>query len=183
MISQNRIAFQFVTLCYKFSNLVGRTIAWLTLTMMLLMTLVVILRYAFNVGSIAMQEGVMYLHAFVLMLGMATTLKNDQHVRVDIFYRRMSSKHKQSINVIGHCLFLIPTCIFILMMSWDYVLQSWQVSEGSQEAGGLPIVYLLKSLLFIMPLLLILQALAEVVEILANKFGPQQITQTTDKEA
>lgn len=182
MISQNRFSSKFVALCYKFSNIVGRSIAWLTLAMMLLMTLVVILRYAFNMGSIAMQEGVMYLHSIVLMLGMANTLKNDQHVRVDIFYRCMKHANKQMVNLVGHCLFLIPTCIFILMMSWDYVLQSWQVGEGSQEAGGLPIVYLLKSLLFIMPILLILQAFAEVVEILTERFGIQQTTQT-DKEA
>lgn len=142
---------------------IGQFISWLTLLMMLLMTLVVVLRYVFQIGSIALQESVLYLHAIVLMLGMAVTLKNDQHVRVDIFYRQFSSVKKARVNLVGHILFLIPTCIFILLMSWDYVIQSWQILEGSQEAGGLPMVFVLKGLLIVMPVCLILQAIAEIL--------------------
>lgn len=144
------------------SEWIGRAISWLTLATVLIMTLVVILRYGFNVGWIAMQESTIYLHAFVLMLGMPYVLKHDKHVRVDIFYRRMRRQQQVLINRSGHLLFLIPVCVFILVMSWGYVLQSWQILEGSQEAGGLPLLFLLKSLLVVMPVLLILQALAEV---------------------
>ena len=145
------------------SQTIGKLTSWLTLVMMLLMTLVVVLRYGFNMGWIALQESVLYLHAFVLMLGMAYTLKNDEHVRVDIFYRGLSKPKQNKVNTLGHLLFLIPTCVFIIYMSWPYVTQSWMILEGSQEAGGLPFVFVLKSLLIIMPLLLVLQAIAELI--------------------
>lgn len=152
----------------RFSSFLGHAIAWLTFVMMVVMTLVVILRYGFNLGWIAMQESVLYLHAFVLMLGMGYTLKTDEHVRVDIFYRRFSAQKQNRVNLFGHILFLIPTCLFVLFMSWDYVFQSWQILEQSQEAGGLPLVFLLKTLLILMPLLLIFQALSEIIKILAT---------------
>jgi len=145
------------------SQVIGKVTSWLALFMMLLMTLVVVLRYGFNMGWIALQESVLYLHAFVLMLGMAYTLKNDEHVRVDIFYRGLSRPKKNRINTLGHMLFLIPTCVFIIYMSWPYVAQSWMILEGSQEAGGLPLVFVLKSLLIVMPVLLLMQAVAELL--------------------
>lgn len=151
------------------SSAVGAIVAWLTLVMMLLMTLVVVLRYVFGVGSIALQESVLYLHAVVLMLGMASTLKQDEHVRVDIFYRRFKPANKALVNLVGHLIFLIPICLFIIIMSWDYVLQSWRILEGSQEAGGLPLVFALKSLLFIMPVLLIVQSIADISRYVSNR--------------
>lgn len=152
-----------------FSDFTGRAISWLTFIMMLLMTTVVLLRYGFNMGWIAMQESILYLHAFVLMLGMAYTLSKNEHVRVDIFYRRFSPSKQKWVNILGHLVFLIPTCVFVMILSWQYVAQSWQILEGSQEAGGLPLVYLLKSLLIITPLLLIIEALAQIVLLLAGK--------------
>lgn len=152
-----------------FSDLTGRAISWLTFVMMLLMTAVVLLRYGFNMGWIAMQESVLYLHAFVLMLGMAHTLSKNEHVRVDIFYRRFTPSKQKWVNIVGHALFLIPTCIFVMVMSWQYVSQSWQILEGSQEAGGLPLVYLLKSLLIVSPFLLVLEAMAQIVLLLTGK--------------
>lgn len=156
-------------LALSFADALGRWVSWLTFIMMLLMTAVVVLRYVFNFGSIAMQESVIYLHATILMLGMASTLKHDKHVRVDIFYRKFSQKKKDTVNLVGHIVFLIPLCVFMLYMSWRYVTQSWSILEGSQEAGGLPLLFLLKSLLLIMPTLLILQALAEIVGFVSSK--------------
>lgn len=152
-----------------FSDFTGRAISWLTFVMMLLMTAVVLLRYGFNMGWIAMQESVLYLHAFVLMLGMAHTLSKNEHVRVDIFYRRFTPSKQKWVNIVGHVLFLIPTCIFVMVMSWQYVTQSWQILEGSQEAGGLPLVYLLKSLLIVSPFLLVIEAIAQIVLLLTGK--------------
>ena len=134
-----------------------------------MMTLVVILRYGFEMGWIALQESVLYLHAIVLMLGMAYTMKHDGHVRVDIFFRRFEAQQQDKVNLVGHILFLIPTCCFVFYMSWPYVLQSWSILEGSQEAGGLPLVFVLKGLLLLTPALLILQALAEIIQISLNK--------------
>ena len=137
--------------------------------MVVTMTLIVVLRYGFNLGWIWLQETVLYMHGFVIMLAMSYTLVKDKHVRVDIFYRRWPEKKQNKINLFGHVFFLIPTCLFILFMSWQYVAQSWSIFESSQEAGGLPILFLLKSLLVISPLLLLFQAVTEITKILLTK--------------
>lgn len=139
---------------------IGRAVAWLTLGMVLVTFLVVLLRYVFDLGWIAMQESVTYMHALVFMLGAAYTLKHDGHVRVDIFYRTFSPRTRAWVDLFGVLVLLLPTCGFILWVGWDYVASSWSVSEGSREAGGLPGVFLLKGLILLMPALLILQGIA-----------------------
>ncbi len=141
----------------------GRAVAWLTLGMVLVTFLVVLLRYAFDLGWIAMQESVTYMHAVVFMLGAAYTLKHDGHVRVDIFYRAFSPRTRAWVDLFGVLVLLLPTCGFILWIGWDYVASSWSVSEGSREAGGLPGVFLLKGLILLMPALLLLQGIASVL--------------------
>lgn len=142
------------------SELSGRFIAWLTLFIVLVTFVVVVLRYVFDYGSIALQESITYLHAFVFMLGAAYTLKHDGHVRVDVFYRNMSNVKKAWVDLLGTLLLLFPVCLFILISSLDYVLTSWSMSEQSGEAGGLAYVYILKTALLIMPVLLMLQGAA-----------------------
>jgi TRAP-type mannitol/chloroaromatic compound transport system permease small subunit len=142
------------------SEWTGRLVSWLTLAMVLVTCAVAILRYAFDLGWIAMQESVTYLHATVFLLGAAYTLRHEGHVRVDILYRRFSERGRAWVDVLGGLLLLVPVCGFIGWISWDYVVQSWQVREGSQEAGGLPLVYLLKTLIPLMAGLLLVQGLA-----------------------
>lgn len=142
------------------SEISGRFISWLTLFIVLITFIVVVLRYAFDIGSIALQESISYLHAFVFMLGAAYTLKHDGHVRVDIFYRKMSTTKKAWVDLLGTLLLLFPVCLFIFISSWDYVLTSWSQLEESGEAGGLAYVYILKTSLLIMPVLLMLQGTA-----------------------
>ena len=134
------------------------------LLMTVITFVVVVLRYGFGVGWIALQESVMYLHALVFMLGAAYTLGEDGHVRVDIFYRQFSERRKHWVNLFGSIVFLIPVCAFILVMSWDYVLNSWKLLESSKEAGGLPLVFVLKSLVPLMAVLLILQGIAQIAD-------------------
>ena len=136
---------------------IGKLCSWLNLAVVLLIFVIVVLRYVFNLGWIWLQEGVTYMHAAIFMLGAAWTLSLDGHVRVDIFYRDMDARKKALVNVIGTLLFLLPLCVFCLWVSFDYVLASWQLLEGSREAGGMPGVYLLKTLIPIMALLLGLQ--------------------------
>ncbi|WJW75467.1 TRAP transporter small permease subunit [Thiohalobacter sp. IOR34] len=138
----------------------GRAVAWLTLAMVLVTFAIVLLRYAFNLGWIALQESVGYLHALVFLLGAAYTLKHEGHVRVDIFYRRLSPRGRALVDLLGTLLLLFPVCGFILWVSWNYVAASWALHEGSREAGGLPGVYLLKSAIPLMAILLLLQGLA-----------------------
>lgn len=152
----------------QISETTGRAIAWLTVFMVVITFTVVLLRYLFDTGSIALQETVTYLHAFVFMLGAAYTLKHEGHVRVDIFYRKMTPQKKAQVDFFGCLLLLIPVCLFITISSWGYVLTSWSLMEGSQEAGGLPFVYLLKSTMLIMTLLLLLQGLAQLLRAYQN---------------
>ena len=136
---------------------IGCFTAWFTLFIVLITFVVVVLRYVFDIGSIALQESITYLHAFVFMLGAAYTLKHDGHVRVDIFYRKMSIAKKAYVDLFGTLFLLFPVCLFILFSSWDYVFTSWTLLEESSEAGGLAYVYILKTALLIMPILLMLQ--------------------------
>lgn len=140
---------------------VGRFVAWLVLAMVFITFLVVVLRYGFNFGRIAMQETTTYLHAFIFMLAGAYTLKHNEHVRVDIFYQDMTEKNQAKINLLGSIFLLLPFAVFMLWISFDYVLNSWQVLEKSREAGGLPFVYILKTLIPGMAILFLLQAFSE----------------------
>ncbi len=153
----------FILRLEQISEQTGRAVAWLTLLMVIITFAVVVLRYLFNTGWIALQESITYLHAFVFMLSAAYTLKHEGHVRVDIFYRKMSPSHQAMVDFFGCLLLLIPVCLFITITSWDYVLTSWSLLEGSQEAGGLPFVYLLKSGMLLMTLLLLIQGLAQLL--------------------
>lgn len=152
-----------VDLIDKFTTVVGRTIAWLTLAMVMLTFLIVVLRYGFNLGWIAMQESVLYLHGIVFMLGAAYTLQQDGHVRVDIFYQKFSEKKQALVNFLGGIFLLLPVCIFIFWISLDYVLTSWQIMERSPEAGGLPLVFISKSLILVFTICLLLQGIAEIL--------------------
>ena len=137
---------------------IGRAVAWLTLIIVLLTFGIVILRYGLNLGWIWLQESVTYLHALVFMTAAAWAFQTDDHVRVDIFYRNRSSRHKAWVNLLGTSIFLLPFSIFLIAIAWDYVAASWATKEGSREAGGLPLVYLLKSLILLMPALLLIQS-------------------------
>jgi len=141
---------------------IGRVIAWLTLLMVVVSFAIVVLRYGFNLGWIAMQESVLYFHGIVFMLGAGYTLKHDGHVRVDIFYQKFSLKKKAFVNLFGAIFLLLPVCIAIFYVSFDYVAASWRIMEKSSEAGGLPLVYLNKSLILALSLALPLQGFAEI---------------------
>ena len=132
---------------------------------------VVVGRYFFEIGSVALQELTTYLHATIFMLGIAYTLKHDGHVRVDIFYRNFSKRSQALINVIGGLVFILPISIFIGWSSWEYVLASWSIMETSIENNGLPFVYLLKTVMLIMPFLLVIQGLITVTKNLLALYG------------
>lgn len=138
---------------------VGLLVAWLALAMVLVTFVVVVLRYIFDSGSIALQESVTYMYALLFMLGAAYTLQQDGHVRVDIFYQRFSDRGRAWVNLLGTLFLLVPVAVFLLLSSWGYVADAWAVREGSREAGGIPGVWLLKTLLLVMPVLMLVQGL------------------------
>ncbi|WP_111414859.1 TRAP transporter small permease subunit [Billgrantia lactosivorans] len=145
-----------------FTEVVGRSIAWLVLLMMALQFAIVVMRYAFGLHSVAMQESVMYMHAMVFMLGAAWTLRHDGHVRVDIFYRKLSARGRAWIDLLGTLFLLFPVVLFIAISSLGYVKSSWAILERSPD-GGIPGVFLLKSLILVMMALLLLQGVAQVI--------------------
>lgn len=140
---------------------IGRTSAWLALVMVLLTALIVLLRYAFRAGSISLQESVIYVNALIFVLGVAYTLKEQGHVRVDIFYRKLGDRGQALVDCLGCVFFLIPTMLYIIYASWDYVVISWQIREGSAETSGLPYVYLLKTSIIVLPAFLLVQGVSE----------------------
>ncbi len=143
-------------------------VSWFTLLMALITLLIVVLRYGFGTGWIAMQESVLYLHAAVFLLGSAHTLKADEHVRVDIYYRKMQPKHKAMVNLGGTLLLALPVNVFIFMMSWDYVIDSWQLMESSQQSGGVPAVFILKTFILVFAATMTLQNIAEALAAIGN---------------
>lgn len=146
------------------SNRLGRTFSWLTLLMVVVMAAIVVLRYLFQIGSIALQESVIYINALIFTFGVAYTLKEQGHVRVDIFYSRLNEKKRAWVDLFGALLFLIPSTCFIIWISWDYVAVSWRIREGSVESSGLPFVYLLKGVILLLPALLLLQGISEIAK-------------------
>ena len=140
-----------------------RITAWCVPIMALLVFLIVLLRYGFNTGAIAAQESVQYLHALIFMLGAAIALGADQHVRVDFFYRHFTLRQRAWVDTLGHIVFTLPLCALIGWGSLDYVIDSWSAREASPEPGGLPLVFILKTLIPTMALLLGLQAAAHIV--------------------
>lgn len=162
---------QFATFFDRINEWSGRALSWLTLLTVLTTFLIVVLRYGFNWGSIAMQEAVIYFHAAVFMGGVAYTLRHNEHVRVDIFYNGWSARTRAWVDLIGTLVFLLPFCGFILWSSFDYVIGSWALLEGSREAGGLPLVFLLKSFIPLMAILLVLQGLSMIARNLKTLRG------------
>lgn len=145
-------------LAAKVVSRAGHAVSWLTLAMVVLTFAIVVLRYGFNHGWIWLQESVTYLHAMVFMIAAAWAFQADEHVRVDIFYRDRSPRYKAWVNLLGILILLLPFSLFLLIIGWDYVSASWSAMETSREAGGLPIVYLLKSLILVLPALLLVQS-------------------------
>ena len=150
---------------------IGRTVAWLATIIVVAQFAVVGLRYIFGVGSLILQESVLYMFGILFMAGAGYTLLYDGHVRVDIFYRDSSKTYQALINLIGNLCFLLPVCIVIWVMAWPYVAASWAVLEGSRETSGIPGIFLLKSMILVFASLLMLQAIAEGLRALVTIYG------------
>ena len=148
----------------KFIAASGKAVAWLTVAMVLLTFTIVVLRYGFNLGWIWLQESLTYLHVAVFSIACAWALQEDAHVRVDIFYAGMTNRNRTLVDLLGSLLFLVPFCIFVLIIALPYVSNSWKLLETSREAGGLPLVFLLKTLILVMPALLLGQAFINVTD-------------------
>jgi TRAP-type mannitol/chloroaromatic compound transport system permease small subunit len=140
---------------------VGRAASWCTLAIVLLGFAVVLLRYVLGFGSIWLQETIIYAHAALFLLAAAWTLNEGGHVRVDVFYSTASPRTKALVDLCGALFLLLPFAIALLWFSLPYVARSWAILERSPETSGLPLVFLLKTLIPAFALLLALQGIAQ----------------------
>ena len=143
------------------SGAIGRFVSWFILMMMLITALVVVMRYFLNLGSIPLQETIVYLHGAVIMLSIGYTLKVNGHVRVDVVHRTLTQRQRHCVELLGWIFFLIPVSLFLFLTSLPYVAFSWAVFESAGAPGGLPGVFLLKTVIPIMAALLFLQGLSQ----------------------
>jgi len=146
----------------RISNITGKATSWLTLAMVIFTSIIVVMRYVFDTGFIWMQESVTWMHAAVFMIGAAYTLLHEEHVRVDIFYRKMSDRGRAVVDLLGVVLFLLPLCGFLALTAYDFAAAAWSIHETSREPGGLPypMIPLLKSIVIIMPVAVALQGIS-----------------------
>ena len=145
----------------RLNEWLGTKLAWLALAMVLLQFVIVVMRYVFGVGSVKLQESIVYMHAMVFMVGAGYTLLHNGHVRCDIFYSAASPRAKAMVDLFGVAVFLWPMCALIAWVAWPYVAAAWAVREGSPEGSlGIPGVFLLKSVILVFTALLALQGLA-----------------------
>jgi len=145
----------------RLSTAIGRTVAWCLLFMVLAEFALVLMRYVLGVGSIWLQESVIYAHGALFMLAAAWTLAADAHVRVDIFYADAAPRTKAVVDLLGALLLLLPFALALIYLSFPYVARSWALLEGSRETSGLPALFLLKTLIPLFAALLALQGIAQ----------------------
>ncbi|MBF0095555.1 MAG: TRAP transporter small permease subunit [Alphaproteobacteria bacterium] len=144
----------------RIGDVIGRALSWLVLGVVLVCFSVVVLRYGFHVGDIRLQQAYVWMHACVFMAGAGYTLIQGGHVRVDVFYARMSRRRRAWVDLLGTVFFLLPWLGVIAWTGWSFVAMSWRIAEPSSEVGGLPAVYLLKSVILVFCGLMTVQGLA-----------------------
>ncbi len=164
-------ALKFARLIDLISEWCGKLTYWLVLVMVGVGVWNVIGRYigkiiGQNLTSNSLIELQWYLFDIIFFLGSAYALKNESHVRVDVFYKNLNPKQKAIINIIGILFFLLPFCGVIIYFSWKYVFNSWDIKEVSPDEGGLP-RYPIKSMIIISPILLIIQGISELIKSIA----------------
>jgi len=158
-----RSALAFARIIDRLTAALGRAVAWLALAIVLTQFALVVARYVFSTGSVAVTESVIYGQAFLVTLTAAWTLAAGGHVRVDIFYADGSPRRRALVDLIGTLLLLLPFMLTLLWLSVPYALRSWAILERSQETGGLPLVFVLKTLIPLFALLMALQGVAQAV--------------------
>lgn len=123
----------------------GRAVSWLGALMVAVVTVDVIMRYLFRTSYVFVQELEWHLFGAFFLLGAGYTLLHDDHVRVDIFYQRLSPKNQAWVNLLGTLFFLLPGCYLVIKTSWGFFYNSWSIGEASPDPGGIPARYILKA--------------------------------------
>ncbi len=153
----------------------GRITAWLVLGCVVTCFLVAFLRYVFSIGYVWMQELYVWQHALVFMLGAGYTLLHDGHVRVDVFYSKLSPKGQALVQIIGTCFFLWPWLFVVSFYGWSFIKSSWQILEESPQTDGLPGYFLLKSVIYVFCFVIFLQSFAHILRSLVLIFRGYEV--------
>ncbi len=153
-----------------FNERVGKAMMWLVLAAVLVSSINAIVRYGFNISSNAWLELQWYLFGAVFLLGAAYTLKQNEHIRIDIVSSHLSQNARNWIEIIGHVLFLAPLCLLMLWLGVPFFLRSFASGEISSSAGGL-IVWPAKLLVPLGFALLLAQAISELIKRIAFMKG------------
>ena len=145
----------------KITEFFGKFSSYLVLILSILVVYDALSRYLFKDGSVALQELEWHIFDIIFLLGLSWALKADEHVRVDIFYARFSTKTKAIINIISMLFLIIPFSILILYFGENFVYLSYLQHEISSDPGGLCCRYIIKGFILVGFVLLILQAISE----------------------
>jgi len=155
---------QFQILIDKLTDNIANGLLYILIVLIVLVFSTVFFRYVFNMSYIIIQEIIMYLHALIFMFGISYALKENSHVKIDVLYNTLNKKAQRVISIAGLVSFILPTALFIIYISIDMTTQSWVILEGSSEAGGLNLVFILKSLIPISGFLIFLQGISELIK-------------------
>ena len=155
---------QFQILIDKLTDNIANGLLYILIVLIVLVFSTVFFRYIFNMSYIIIQELIMYLHALIFMFGISYALKENSHVKIDVLYNSLNKRTQRVISIAGLVSFILPTALFIIYISIDMVTQSWMILEGSSEAGGLDLVFILKSLIPISGILIFLQGISELIK-------------------
>lgn len=169
------IALKIVKAIDAVTEWVGRLAAWLVLVAVLVSAVNAIVRKVFDSSSNAWLELQWYLFGAVFMLGAAWVLKNNGHIRIDVLSSKLSQRSRDWIDLIGHGLFLLPFTVLLTWLSVPYVIASFREGEMSYNAGGL-IIWPAKALILAGFVLLLLQAIAELVKRIAVLMNGEDAT-------
>lgn len=150
----------------RITTAIGRAVAWLALAIVLLQFALVVARYLFGLGSIWLTETVIYANAALFLLAAAWTLRTGGHVRVDVFYAHALARTRALVDLAGSLLLLLPFALVLVFLSVPFAARSWAILERSQETSGLPLVFVLKTLIPVFAVLMALQGFAQAIRAL-----------------
>ena len=148
----------------RISKYAGFLAAILLVLLSLLVVYDAAMRYLFSAGSIALQEVEWHIFDMVFLLGLSYALKHDKHVRVDIFFERYSADARAIVQILSMLLLVMPFSLLFLNDAIDMTMQSYLQHEVSSDPGGLTNRWMIKAVLVVGFVLLLFQALSEILK-------------------
>jgi TRAP-type mannitol/chloroaromatic compound transport system permease small subunit len=149
-----------VVLIDTLSILIGEIIKWVMPLMVISVVIAVFALSIYGISSIWWDESVIYLHALGICLGVAPTYLAGEHVKVDIFFEKMDNRARALVEICGFYVLLVPVCTAVIWRSQSFVSFAWQSLEGSTNSGGIKGIYILKTALCVLFIMLLIQGLS-----------------------